>query len=117
MTSDVTGDVTGDVSTVQITSDGPTLLLSGDFDVRSTASVRNAIYDHLFCWDGDIVVDLHAVPSVDLTALKVLGAACRRASVEGQHIVVRGATGQVLRMLHLTHLIRVIEVEREPIAV
>ncbi|TYL46005.1 STAS domain-containing protein [Nocardioides sp. BGMRC 2183] len=102
---------------MEIMTDGPTLQLAGDFDVRSTAAVRNAIYDHLFRWDGDIVVDLHAVPSVDLTALKVLAAACRRASVDGQHIVVRGVNAQVMRMLHLTHLIRVIEIEREPIAV
>ena len=99
---------------MQITADGPTLLLRGDFDVRSTDIVRAAINDQLRAWSGDIVIDLHEVDSVDLTALKVLAAASRRALHAGHHIVLCGATPQVLRMLHLTHLIRLVELERDP---
>ena len=99
---------------MEITADGPTLLLSGDFDVRSTGAVRSAIDDQLDTWSGDITIDLHGVDSVDLTALKVLAAASRRAIRAGHHVVLRGATPQVLRMLHLTHLIRVVELERDP---
>lgn len=102
---------------MRITTDGPTLVLSGDFDVRSTAQVRTAIYAHAQQWDGDIVIDVRDVTSVDLIALRVVAAASRRASAVGQHIVLRGASPQVLRMLHLSHLIRVVEVEREPLAV
>ena len=32
---------------MDITTDGATLRLSGDFDVRSTWRVREALYDHL----------------------------------------------------------------------
>ncbi|MCL2542340.1 MAG: STAS domain-containing protein [Nocardioidaceae bacterium] len=98
---------------MEIGSDGPTLILSGDFDVRSTGAVRSAINDHLEAWGGDITIDIHAVEAVDLTALKVLAAASRRALRTGHHIVLTGASPQVLRMLHLTHLIRLVELERD----
>ena len=43
---------------MEILTDGPILVLSGDFDVRSTMEVRNAIYEHLAGHDEDVVVDL-----------------------------------------------------------
>lgn len=98
---------------MDITADGPTLLLSGDFDVRSTGEVRTAIDDQMQIWGGDITIDMQGVESVDLTALKVLAAASRRALRSGRHVVLRGAPAPVLRMLHLTHLIRVVELERD----
>ena len=77
---------------MRITTDGPTLLLSGDFDVRSTGEVRNAVYDHLRRnAEGAITIDLTEVDSVDLTALKVLAVASRFALRDGQLIVLRGA--------------------------
>ena len=54
---------------MEILTDGPILHLSGDFDVRSTWEVRNAIYDHLEGHDEDVVVDLTEVTTIDLTAL------------------------------------------------
>ena len=96
--------------------DGPTLVLSGDFDVRSTWEVRNAIYDHLECHDGDVVVDLSGVSAVDLTALKVLAVATRHALRDGHHLTLRGCTPAVRRMLHLSRLIRVVEVERQAVS-
>jgi anti-anti-sigma factor len=103
---------------MQITTDGPTLLLSGDFDVRSTEQVRHAVYDHLRRNDeGAITIDLTEVDTIDLTALKVLAVASRFALRSGQRIVLRGTCPAVRRMLHLSHLIRFFEVERAPIAV
>jgi anti-anti-sigma factor len=98
---------------MKIMADGPTLLLSGDFDVRSTSQVRNAVYEHLRRNDeGAITIDLTEVETIDLTALKVLAVASRFALRAGQRIVLRGACPAVLRMLHLSHLIRFFEVER-----
>jgi len=97
---------------MDIMRDGPTLVLSGDFDVRSTWEVRTAIYELLGSHDGDVVVDLSEVDGIDLTALKVLAVATREASRGGHHLVLRGCTGPVRRMLHLTHLRRMVEVER-----
>lgn len=97
---------------LDITSDGPTLVLAGDFDVRSTGEARRAIYEHLDRHRDDVVIDLTAVTSIDLTALKVLAVATRTARQTGQHLRLRGCGPSVRRLLHLSHLIRCVEVER-----
>ena len=101
---------------MDIATDGPTLVLSGHFDARSTWEVRTAIYDHLEIHDGDVVIDLSGVDFVDVTALKVLAVATRRAAREGHHLTLRGCAPSVRRLLHLSHLIRVVEVERTDVS-
>jgi anti-anti-sigma factor len=98
---------------MDITTDGAVLLLSGDFDVRCTWRVREALYDHLHQHDGDVVVDLSDVTVVDHTALKVLAVATRAASREGHHLTLRGCGPSVRRMLHLSRLIRMVELDRQ----
>ena len=98
---------------MDIESDGARLVLSGAFDVRNTGEVRKAIYDHLAAREEDVVVDLTHVDSVDVTALKVLAVATRQASRLGRHLILRGCGPAVRRLLHLSRLIRVVEVERE----
>jgi anti-anti-sigma factor len=104
---------------VEISYDGPVLVLGGDLDVRSTGEVRTAIYHHLGVHGdipgGQVVVDITGVQSADATALKMLAAATRQAQRYGVRVVLRGATPAVRRMLHLTHLIRLVELEREPV--
>ena len=97
---------------MDITTDGPVLMLHGDFDVRSTWEVRTAIYDHLEGLDEDIVVDLGDVENIDATALRVLAVATRQAWLNGHHLTVRNCGPAVRRMMHLTRLARAIEVER-----
>lgn len=97
---------------MDIVNDGPTLVLAGEFDVRSTMEVRSAIYEHLDGCDHDIVVDLSDVTSVDVIALRVLAAATHQAERRGRHLTLRGCGPAVRRLLHLSHLIRVVEVER-----
>ena len=101
---------------MEIFTDGPTIHLSGDFDVRSTMEVRNAIYEHLHGHDEDVVVDLTDVTTIDMTALKVLAVATRQAARSGHHLTLRGCGPSVRRMLHLTRLIRVVEVERSAVS-
>ena len=96
---------------MQIFTDGPILMLEGDFDVRSTFQVRNALYDQLATYD-DVVVDLTGVTGADVTALKVLAAASRRTTLEGRHLTLRGCSPTVRRLLHLTRLARIVELER-----
>jgi anti-anti-sigma factor len=97
---------------MDIVVDGPTLVLQGDFDARSTWEVRNALREQLHGQERDVVVDLTEVSSIDLTALRVLAFASREAARSGGHVTLRGCGPAVRRMLHLTHLIRVVEVER-----
>ncbi len=99
---------------MKITADGATLRLSGDFDARSTFIVRAAIYEHLAAQgEGNVYIDLTDVRLIDLTALKVLGVATREAGRSGQHLTLRGCGPAVRRLLHLSHLIRFVELERE----
>ncbi|WP_134741523.1 STAS domain-containing protein [Nocardioides sp. 503] len=95
---------------MDISRDGTTLHLCGDFDVRSTWVVRQALHDAIRT--DSIVVDLSRVPSVDHTALKVLAFASRRARGHGHHVTLRGCRPTVLRMLHMSRLIRLVELER-----
>ena len=97
---------------MDITTGGPTLVLSGDLDVRCTPQVRSALYDHL-AEHPHVVADLTDVRSIDLTALRVLAMASRAAAREGHHLTLRGCGPAVRRMLHLSHLIRVVDVERQ----
>ena len=89
--------------------------LVGDFDVRSTGAVRDAIYRE-FEDSGDVVVDLSGVQSVDVTALRVLAVATHHASRQGRHLLLRGCGPAVRRMLHISRLIRAVEVERVPVS-
>ncbi len=97
---------------MEILTDGLTIVLTGDFDARSTEQVRTAIYDVLEGRDADVVVDLTDVDSVDVTALRVLAVATRQALRDGHHLTLRGCNGGVRRLLHRSHLIRMVEVER-----
>lgn len=100
---------------MEIRYEDEVLFLSGDFDVRHTAEVREAIHDVLMEHQDRVVIDVSGVSSVDLTALRVVGSATRLARRTGQLLVLRGCSPQVVRMLHLTRMIRVVHVDREPI--
>jgi anti-anti-sigma factor len=95
-----------------IVADTHVLVLHGDFDVRSTWEVRTALYEHLEGHDADVVVDLSDVTSVDITALRVLAVATRRAIRTGHHLTLRGCGPAVRRLLHISRLAHAVEVER-----
>ena len=93
---------------------GTTLALAGRFDGRSTSMVREALYSHINeTTDADVVVDLSAVESLDSTALKLLGAASHYLERGGRHLVLRGASPAVRRVLAFTRLRRLFQVERD----
>jgi anti-anti-sigma factor len=96
---------------MDIMSDGNVLVLSGDLDVRSTMEVRTALRD-LLERHGAVVIDLSGVDSVDVTALRVLAAATVQSVRDGHHLTLRDPSPAVRRLLHMTHLIRVVEVDR-----
>ena len=94
---------------------GSTLALSGRFDGRSSSMVRDALYTHIDeTPDQDVVIDLSEVESLDTTALKLLGAASHYLERGGRHLVIRGATPAVRRVLTFTRMRRLFQVERIP---
>ena len=98
---------------MDIRTEGPTLVLCGDFDGRSTSQVRSAIEARLATPDEhEIVVDLTEVRSIDVPALRVLAYASHSASRTGHLVRLRGCNAQVIRMLLLTRLMRFVEVDR-----
>ena len=97
---------------MEIVTDGPTLVLSGDFDARSTWEVRNALRERLSGVEQDVVVDLTGVAFIDATAARVLAYASREAARSGHHVTLRGCGPAVRRMLHLSRLMRFVDVER-----
>lgn len=101
---------------MDILFDGPVLRLSGDVDVRHTAELRQAVHDHLAtCGTAAAVIDVSGVESVDLIALRVLANAARFGHLQGRRLVLHHCSAAVLRMLHISRLIRFVEVERERI--
>jgi anti-anti-sigma factor len=94
---------------VDILSDGPVLVLTGDLDVRSTMQVRTAVQELLGSYD-EVAIDLSGVDSADVTALKMLAAATVQAIRDGHHLTLRHPSPAVRRMLHISHLARVVEV-------
>ena len=94
---------------VDIMSDGPVLVLCGDLDVRSTMEVRTAVRELLGSYD-EVAIDLSGVESADVTALRVLAAATLHAIRDGHHLTLRRPSPAVRRMLHMSHLARIVEV-------
>ena len=97
---------------MEVTTNGATLFLSGRFDVRSTAVVRDALYEQIHANPGHVVVDLSDVDSIDATALKVLAAASRSMERDGRHLILRGCSPAVRRVIAFTRLRRLMQVER-----
>jgi|SRR5680860_90523 len=92
-------------------TNGNTLELTGSLDVRCTAELRTAVYRLMAQHDGDVRVDISRVDSVDLTTLKMLAVANRFAERQGHHVVLTGGSPGVRRLLHLSHLRWMLQVE------
>ncbi len=91
------------------THDG-TLMLTGRFDGRSTALVRDLLYARID-EGGDVVVDLSGVDSVDVTALRLLAAAGALLERDGRSLVLRGCAPAVRRLLAVSRLRTRLQVE------
>jgi anti-anti-sigma factor len=96
---------------LELTTDGSTLRIGGQLDVRCITELREAVYDHLEANPGHVVLDLSEVEAADLTVLKMLAVASRMANRAGHRVTVRGCPDGVRRLLHLAHLRGLVTVE------
>jgi anti-anti-sigma factor len=97
---------------MELTVNDRTLILHGHFDVRSTAMVREALYEQIDRTSGDVVVDLGDVESIDATALRVLAATTKLMEREGRTLILRGCSPAMRRVIAFTRLRRLVTVER-----
>ena len=88
-----------------------TVEVVGDLDLGSVARVRETLHDALSVKPARLVVDLERCGFVDASALAMLLDAHRRAWRHGGVLTLRGCSPRVLRLLSLTGLRRVFELE------
>lgn len=100
---------------MRVTTEAGLIRLAGRFDVRSTAAVRETLYQLIDGTEGDVVVDLSEVESVDATALNVLAAATVAMERRGRHLRLRGCSPGLRRVIARTRLRRLVQVERDTV--
>lgn len=83
----------------------------GDLDLASVARVRETLHDALSVKPEHLVVDLAQCSFVDASALAMLVDVHRRAWRNGGLLTLRGCSPRVLRLLSLTGLRRVFDLE------
>lgn len=83
----------------------------GDLDLGSVARVRESLHEALAGHPQQLVVDLSRCSFVDASALAMLLDVHRRAHRGGGVLTLRGCSPRVLRLLSLTGLRRVFDVD------
>ena len=83
-------------------------------DVTTVTELRRALQAAIDLGVGDLVVDVGNVNVLDAAGLGMLVAAHRRAGRSGRRLVLRSVPPPVGRVLAMTRLHRVLNVERTP---
>jgi anti-anti-sigma factor len=86
------------------------IYVCGELDL-ATSPVLRACLSNLFAADTlrTLVVDLSAAPFVDVGAANLLLDAHRRATERGASLSLTGCNAQLVRLLHLIHVLDMIE--------
>ena len=92
--------------------DSQVVRLGARVDATTVAETRRELHAALAVGTGDLVVDLTDVAIVDAAGLGMLVAAHRRAADLGRRLVLRGVPASMSRVLAMTRLHRVLNVER-----
>jgi anti-anti-sigma factor len=104
--------VTTDDFALEWLEHGRIVSMTGRLDVHAAADVRLALADAVAAGDGELVIDLASLETVDATGLGVLVGAHRRAGRAGRTLVLRDVPPPVGRILFLTRLDRVLRCSR-----
>lgn len=99
---------------MQVISKGEAFELTGHLDGRCSAVVRDALYEHIRAHPDDVVVDLSAVESMDVTFLRVLATAALRVERNGHRVILRGCSPSLRRAIAGGGWRRLFFLEREP---
>jgi anti-anti-sigma factor len=91
--------------------------LTGILDVRSVGDVRQTLNQMIDTSVGDVIVDLEEVDAVDATGLGLLVATHRRTQLLGRQLVLWHPMPSVVRILAVTRLHRIVNVERTPLPI
>jgi len=83
-------------------------------DATTVTDLRRALQAAIDLGTGDLVVDVGQVTVLDAAGLGMLVAAHRRAGRAGRRLVLRSVPASVGRVLAMTRLHRVLNVERAP---
>jgi stage II sporulation protein AA (anti-sigma F factor antagonist) len=83
----------------------------GDIDYSSLDPLREALMDARMAGVREIILDLADVGFLDSQGLAVILYAHRRQRSSGGHLILRNLNDNGLRLLHVTHLTAVLEVE------
>lgn len=98
---------------MELLRDGAILAVAGQLDGRGTAELRDALRLLLEEHADQAVLDLHQVDSIDLTALRMIAATSRSATLDGRRLRLRGCSPLVRRLVLLAHLRGLVELEPE----
>lgn len=87
--------------------------LAGSLDARTTPDLRAKLYGLIDAPGRLVVLDLALVTSADVVALRVIAGVSRLASLHGDRVVLRAVPAPVRRLLTVSRLARLVEIERE----
>lgn len=92
---------------MQITVTDRVMHVAGQVDGRHTPELRDALQGWIEDTQplhDDLVLDLGAVESIDMTALRVIAMGSRDVGEQARRLRLRSCSPLVRRLLHLSHL-------------
>ncbi len=104
----------GSAATVDDVVHGQVVHVGGRLDVHTVPDVRAALHAAVDAGTGDLVVRVDGIVVADATGLGVFVGAHRRAQRTGRRLVLREVPLPALRLLRVTRLHLVLQVEDTP---
>lgn len=106
----------GPAASVRHEVHGQVVHVVGRLDVHSVPDVRSALHAAVDAGRGELVVHVDGIVVADATGLGVFVGAHRRAQRLGRRLVLRSVPLPALRLLRVTRLHRVLQVEDEVVS-